>query len=92
MSWHIGIWSRNGRISDGTISVDGNDLDELHRAFEEAKTVKGKPTIIIANTIKGYGSPVMEDKANWHHKVPTAEEAEQIFRDFDAKKEAALNE
>ena len=74
------------------ISVDGNDLDELHRAFEEAKTVKGKPTIIIANTIKGYGSPVMEDKANWHHKVPTAEEAEQIFRDFDAKKEAALNE
>lgn len=74
------------------ISVDGNDLDELHRAFEEAKTVKGKPTIIIANTIKGYGSPVMEDKANWHHKVPTAEEAEQIFRDFDSKKEAALNE
>ena len=59
------------------------------KAKERTKT---EPTIIIANTIKGYGSPVMEDKANWHHKVPTAEEAEQIFRDFDSKKEAALNE
>ena len=73
------------------ISVDGNDLDELHRAFEEAKTVKGKPTIIIANTIKGYGSPVMEDKANWHHKVPNEEELAQIRKDLEERREAAIN-
>ncbi len=67
---------------------DGNDIDQLHMAFEEAKTVKGKPTVLIANTIKGKGSKVMEDKAAWHHKVPNAEEYAQIMRDFQKAKEA----
>ena len=57
---------------------DGNDIDQLNAAFEEAKTVKGKPTAVIANTVKGCGSSVMENKANWHHKVPTQEEYDQI--------------
>ena len=68
--------------------ADGNDIDQLNAAFNEAKTVKGKPTILIANTIKGKGSKVMEGKANWHHKVPTPEELEQIMQDFDMRKEA----
>ena len=71
---------------------DGNNIDELNAAFEEAKTVKGKPTAIIANTVKGYGSSVMENKANWHHKVPTQEEYQQIIADFEARKEALLYE
>lgn len=50
------------------------------------------PTVIIANTVKGCGSSVMEDKAAWHHKVPNAEEAAQIMKDLDIRKEAALNE
>ena len=74
------------------ISVNGNDYEELNAAFEEAKTVKGMPTMIIANTIKGYGSAVMENKANWHHKVPTQEEYEQIIADFQKRKEALLHE
>lgn len=71
---------------------DGNDIDQLNAAFEEAKTVKGKPTAVIANTVKGCGSSVMENKANWHHKVPTQEEYDQIIADFAARKEAALHE
>ena len=71
---------------------DGNNIDELNAAFEEAKTVKGKPTAIIANTVKGRGSSVMENKANWHHKVPTQEEYQQIIADFEARKEALLYE
>ena len=71
---------------------DGNNIDELNAAFEEAKTVKGKPTAIIANTVKGCGSSVMENKANWHHKVPTQEEYQQIIADFEARKEALLYE
>lgn len=67
---------------------DGNDIDELHAAFEEAKTVKGKPTVLIANTIKGKGSSIMEDKANWHHKVPNDEEYTQIMSDLKAREEA----
>ena len=54
--------------------------------------MKGQPTAIIADTTKGYGSAVMENKANWHHKVPAQEEYQQIMADFEARKEAALNE
>ena len=67
---------------------DGNDLDEIDAAFESAKTVKGRPTCVIANTVKGKGSPVMENKAGWHHKVPTREQYEEIVKDLNAKKEA----
>lgn len=67
---------------------DGNDIDQLHMAFEEAKTVKGKPMVLIANTIKGRGSKVMENQVTWHHKVPGEEEYAQIMRDFQEAKEA----
>ncbi len=71
---------------------NGNSIDELNAAFEEAKTVKGCPTVLIANTVKGCGSPVMENKASWHHHVPSDEEYEQIMKDLEARKEAALHE
>lgn len=74
------------------ISADGNDIKKLNEAFEEAKTVKGKPTVVIANTTKGCGSLIMENKAGWHHKVPTGEEYEQIVKDLMERKEAALHE
>lgn len=67
---------------------NGNDIDQLVAAYEEAKTIKGKPSVVIANTVKGCGSAVMEDKAGWHHKVPGAEEYEQIIKDFAERKEA----
>ena len=69
---------------------DGNDLDQVDAACEQAKTVKGKPTCIISNTVKGKGSSVMENKAAWHHKLPSAEELEQIYKDLEAKKEELL--
>lgn len=70
------------------ITVNGNELEELCAAFESAKSCKGKPTVIIANTIKGCGSTIMENKANWHHKVPNQEEFIQIMKDLEEKKEA----
>ena len=71
---------------------DGNDSDQLNAAFEEAKSIKGMPTVVIADTVKGYGSCVMENKASWHHHVPSQEEYDQIMKDFAARKEAALHE
>jgi len=68
--------------------ADGNDIDQLKAAFEEANTVKGKPSMLIANTVKGKGSSVMENKANWHHKVPNEEELAQIRKDLKERKEA----
>ncbi|MEY8337686.1 transketolase [Lachnospiraceae bacterium 62-35] len=83
---------RWGAFGWHVISVNGNDYGELKAAFDEAKTIKGKPTVVIANTVKGCGSPVMENKAPWHHKVPSKEEYEQIMKDFEERKEAALHE
>lgn len=72
--------------------ADGNDISQLKAAFEEAKETKGKPTVLIANTVKGKGSPVMENKAGWHHKVPNQEELAQIRKDLKERKEALLHE
>ncbi|MCI8768550.1 MAG: transketolase [Ruminococcus sp.] len=72
--------------------ADGNDISQLKAAFEEAKETKGKPTVLIANTVKGKGSPVMENKAGWHHKVPNQEELAQIREDLKERKEALLHE
>lgn len=68
--------------------ADGNDIDQLHVAFEQAKAVKGKPSVLIANTVKGKGSSVMEHKAGWHHKVPSVEEYQIIMQDLETAGEA----
>ena len=70
------------------LSIPGNDLAALDDAFGLAAQTKGKPTVIIANTVKGFGSPVMEDKAGWHHHLPNQEEYAQIVADFAAREEA----
>jgi len=57
-----------------TINVDGHNIEELIKAFDAAKKVKGKPTAIIANTIKGKGVSFMENIAGWHGKAPNHEE------------------
>ena len=89
---HDDLHERFSSFGGHVIDVkDGNDIDQLHEAFEEAKTVKGKPTVLIANTVKGKGSSVMENKANWHHKVPSEEELAQIRKDLADRKEAALH-
>lgn len=74
------------------ITVNGHDYKAIAKAFADARACKGKPTVLIAETIKGYGSAVMENKASWHHHVPTQEEYDQIIADFTARKEAALHE
>ena len=71
---------------------DGNSLTELNEAFDKARETKGKPTVLIANTIKGMGSPVMEDKVAWHHKVPNDTEYAQIIQDLENRKEKCLYE
>ena len=73
------------------ISVDGDSIEALDAAFTAAKHHQGQPTVIIANTTKGYGSALMENKAGWHHHLPNEEEYRQIVADFAARKEAALN-
>lgn len=52
------------------IDIDGHNHEELKKAFNEAKSVKGKPTVIIANTVKGKGVSFMENDILWHYRFP----------------------
>lgn len=57
-----------------TISVDGHDFEQLHDAFTKARENKGKPTAIIAKTIKGKGVSFMENQTSWHGTAPNEEQ------------------
>lgn len=64
-----------------TINIDGHNIEQIINAFDMAKKVKGKPTAIIAKTIKGKGVSFMEDKASWHGKAPNEEEYLQAIKE-----------
>ena len=64
------------------ISVDGHDYTALKAAFDEAKTVKGMPTCIVAKTVKGKGVSFMENQAGWHGKAPNAEQTAIALKDL----------
>ncbi|MCI9377793.1 MAG: transketolase [Eubacterium sp.] len=66
-----------------TINIDGHNFEEIATAFEEAKTVKGKPTVIIARTVKGQGVSFMEDEVSWHGKAPNDAEYEIAMKDLE---------
>ena len=68
--------------------ADGNDMNQLKAAFDEAKTVKGQPTAIVMKTVKGKGVSFMENKAGWHGKAPNDEEYEIAMADLEKAGEA----
>ena len=67
------------------IRMNGNDFNEIESAFEKAKTIKGKPTVIIADTIKGKGVSYMEDQVGWHGKAPNADEYKIAIEELNAQ-------
>lgn len=89
---HENLADRFASFGWHVVNADGNDVHALMKAFATARSIKEKPTVVIAHTVKGFGSAVMENKAAWHHKVPTDEEFNQIMADLEARKEAALHE
>lgn len=68
-----------------TIEIDGHDLAQVLAAYEEAKQTKGKPSVIIAKTIKGKGCSFMENAAGWHGKCCNKEELEIALDDIYGK-------
>jgi transketolase len=61
------------------VSIDGHSLSAIADAFEKARARKGKPTVIVAKTVKGKGVSFMEDEAGWHGKAPTEEETKKAL-------------
>ena len=70
------------------INIDGNDFDEIKRAFDEARATKGMPTAIIAHTVKGKGVSYMENSVGWHGKAPNDEEYAVAMEDLRKAGEA----
>ncbi len=67
------------------IVCDAHDIEALHNAIKEAQGVKGKPTVVVMNSVKGKGVSFMENEAGWHGKAPNKEEYEQAIAELDAK-------
>jgi len=75
MKWQAFGWQ--------VIEVDGHDLAQLTEAFDQAKLVKGQPTVIIAHTIKGKGVSFMENNPDFHGKAPNAEEVKIALKELE---------
>ncbi len=72
--WHAFGWH--------TLNIDGHNIGEILKAFDEAKTIKDKPTIIIAKTTKGKGVSFMENVVDFHGRAPTQEEAKKALEEL----------
>ncbi len=68
--------------------ADGNDMDQIAAAFAEARNTKGRPTAIIAHTVKGKGVSFMENQVGWHGKAPNDEEYAIAMEDLKKEGEA----
>lgn len=64
------------------ITINGHNMDEIKKAFNQARETKGKPTCIIAKTIKGKGVSFMENQASWHGKAPNEEQYNQALQEL----------
>lgn len=67
---------------------DGNDMDQLKAAFDEARSVKGKPSVIILKTVKGKGVSFMENQASWHGVAPNDEQYAAAMEELEKAGEA----
>jgi transketolase len=65
------------------VNIDGHDHEQISSAFQKAREVTGKPTMIIASTIKGKGVTFMENAYLWHSRVPTDEEYKQAIQELE---------
>lgn len=68
-----------------SIVIDGHNFEEIKNAFEEARNTKQKPSVIIANCIKGKGVSFMENDYAWHGSAPNKEQYEQAKKDLEVK-------
>ena len=69
------------------LQVDGNDIAALMEAFAAIPLVPGKPNLVLAHTTKGKGISFIEDKAGWHHRVPTDDEYRSALAELDQAEE-----
>ncbi|GAN35198.1 MAG: transketolase [Candidatus Brocadia sp. AMX2] len=64
------------------IEIDGHNYESILAAYDEAEKIKGRPTVIVAKTVKGKGVSFMENQVDWHGKAPSKEEAERALAEL----------
>ena len=74
-------------INWNVIECDGNDIAQFIATVERAKSVKGKPSVIIAHTVPGKGVSYMEGDYTWHGKPPNAEQAGKALAELESERE-----
>jgi transketolase len=62
--------------------IDGHDFSDMEKVFKKLPFVKGKPSVIIAHTVKGKGVSILEDRNEWHYKTPRGEEREIVEKEL----------
>jgi transketolase len=67
------------------VEIDGHDLGQVLAAYDEAAATKGRPTVIVARTVKGKGVSFMENAVGWHGKAPNAEELQRALDEIYGK-------
>ncbi len=67
------------------IETDGHDYEQLNKAFDEVRTIKGKPQVIIAHTVKGKGVSFIENKVEWHGIAPKKDELDKALAELDGQ-------
>lgn len=72
--WHAFGWH--------VLDINGHDIEAVLNAFDEAETIKGKPTMLVARTVKGKGVSFFEGKVQYHGVAPTAEELEKALKEL----------
>ena len=85
--WEAAMLASHHKLDNLLVIVDNNNL-QIDGAFKEAKSVKGRPTVIIAKTVKGKGVSFMENQAGWHGKAPNDEEFKIAMADLEKAGEA----
>ena len=68
------------------IEIDGHNFNEIQKGFSETHKCNDKPSVIIANTIKGKGVSFMEDDNNWHYRIPNNEERKKAIIELESRK------
>ena len=78
--WHDFGWN--------VIRLDGHDMEQVVRAFRMAEAYKGKPTVLIADTVKGKGVSFMENDCNWHGNAPSEAQLQAALKEINGEVEA----
>jgi transketolase len=64
------------------LRIDGHDMDQVVEALQKAREIKGKPTVILADTVKGKGVSFMENQPGWHGRAPNREELDRALEEL----------